>query len=256
MKTQSLFAFALIALTAASALAADGSLSAAPAVVMLTGTAGQTTTQTLTLINNTGHALTFEMIAKDVAIRDGRRVFVEAGDQPNSIAVTAVFSQKSVVAGPGERVSVSVTVTIPPNPPTRAIVALFRSTTTLKVAGMRASASIGTLLTFALSDAATADAGRLEVKQPTSTSNLSVSQKVVNSGSEPLLARGVLAIVNRDGLLVARQDLPPRRILPGEYFDLHAEYGGELATGHYRALVTYDLQNHKALTSSAEFDVR
>ena len=36
---------------------------------------------------------------------------------------------------------------------------------------------------------------------------------------------------------------------------MRVEYGGELPSGHYRALVTYDLTD-KTLTSSAEFDVR
>jgi hypothetical protein len=196
------------------------------------------------------------MLARDAVARGGRRVYVDAGELTGSIAATAVFSRKSVNVAPGERVTVTVTVTIPPNPSSRAIIALFHGTTRMKSAGMNATASLGTLMTFALSGNATATATALSIRPPTPTANLSFSQQLVNSGREPVLARGVLAIVNPAGALVAKQALPARRVLPGENFDINEEYGGELAAGHYRAFITYDLQNNKSVTSSAEFDVR
>jgi hypothetical protein len=243
-------------LAAVPAFATQGALSVSPAVVMLQGTPGQSTTQTLTIVNSSDQPFAFDMMAKDAVARNGKRVYVDAGELAGSIAATAVFSRKSVHVAPGERVSVNVTVTIPPNPASRAIIALFHGTTRMKSAGMNATASLGTLMTFALSGNATATATPLLVKPPTRTANLSISQQLVNSGSEPVLARGVLAIVNPAGALVAKQALPARRVLPGENFDMRAEYGGELPAGHYRAFVTYDLPNNKPITSSAEFDVR
>lgn len=252
------FKFVMIALMffALPLFATQGSLAVSPAVVMLQGTPGQSTTQTLTIVNSSDQRFTFDMIAKDAVARDGHRVYVDAGELAGSIAATAVFSQKSVTVAPGERANVTVTVTIPPNPSSRAIIALFHGTTRMKSAGMNATASLGMLMTFALSGNATATATPLSVRPPTRTANLAVSQQLANTGSEPLLARGVLAIVNPAGALVAKQALPAHRVLPGENFDLRAEYGGELAAGHYRAFVTYDLQNGKPITSSAEFDVR
>lgn len=245
-----------VTLTTLPAFATHGTLSVSPAVVMLQGTPGQSTTQTLTIVNSSDQPFTFDMMAKDAVARDGHRVYVNAGERTGSIAATAVFSRKSLTVAPGQRANVVVTVTIPPNPSSRAILALFHGTTRMKSAGMNATASIGTLMTFALSDNATATATPLSVRPPTRTANLAVSQQLVNTGTEPLLARGVLAIVNPGGTLVAKQALPVRRVLPGEKFDMKAEYGGELVAGHYRAFVTYDLQNSKSVTSSAEFDVR
>jgi len=252
------FKFVMIALMfcALPLFATQGSLAVSPAVVMLQGTPGQSTTQTLTIVNSSDQRFTFDMIAKDAVARDGHRIYVDAGELAGSIAATAVFSQKSVTVAPGERANVTVTVTIPPNPASRAIIALFHGTTRMKSAGMNATASLGMLMTFALSGNATATATPLSVRPPSRTANLAVSQQLANTGSEPLLARGVLAIVNPAGALVAKQALPAHRVLPGENFDLRAEYGGELAAGHYRAFVTYDLQNGKPITSSAEFDVR
>jgi hypothetical protein len=244
-------------LAALPAFATQGSLSVSPAVVMLQGTPGQSTTQTLTIVNSSDQPFAFEMVAKDAVARHGQRVYVNAGELAGSIAATAVFSRRSVTVAPGEREKVTITVTIPPKPASRAIIALFHGTTRMKSAGMNATASLGMLMTFALSgNATTATATPLSVRPPTRTTNLSISQQLVNSGSEPLLARGVLAIVNPAGALIAKQALPARRVLPGENFDMRADYGGELAAGHYRAFVTYDLQNDKTVTSSAEFDVR
>jgi hypothetical protein len=65
----------------------------------------------------------------------------------------------------------------------------------------------------------------------------------------------MLAILDAAGALVGKQAIPGWRMLPGEITDIRVEYGGDLAAGHYKALVTYDL-TEKTLTSSAEFDVR
>lgn len=248
------FVFAMLA--ALTLRAGEGTLSVSPAVVMLQGSAGQSTTQTLTIMNASSQPLSFEMVAKDVVVRDGRRALVNAGQVAGSVADTAVFSPKNLTVAPGEKRAVEVTVTIPPNPAVRGIIAMFQGTTRLQSKGMQVTASLGTLLTFALTDNASATASPLVVTPPTATSNLSVAQRLSNDGGEPVLAQGMLAIVNQTGTLVAKQPMVPRRLLPGERIGMSAEYGGELAPGRYRALVTYVLQNSKTLTSSAEFDVR
>lgn len=256
MTRKTIGGFILAMFVALTLGAEEGTLSASPAVVMLQGSVGQSTTQTLTVMNASKTVLSFDMVAKDVVVRDGRRVLVDAGELPGSVANTAVFSPKSVTVAPGEKRSVQVTVTIPSDPAARGIVALFHGTTKLQQQGMQVTASLGTLLTFALSENGSAEASPLVVKPPTATSNLSVEQQLSNDGSEPVLARGMLAILNPSGTLVAKQAMTARRLLPGERIDMSAEYGGELQPGRYRALVTYVLQNDKTLTSGSEFDVR
>ncbi len=56
---------------------------------MAKGNFGQGLTQTLTLTNQTARDFAFEMVAEDVIIKDGKRVFVPAGETPNSIAASA-----------------------------------------------------------------------------------------------------------------------------------------------------------------------
>ena len=245
MIRKSIVGFVFFVLPALALSATEGTLSVSPAVVMLQGNVGQSTTQTMTIMNVTSEPMSFDMTAKDVVMRDGKRTLVNAGELAGSVANTAIFSPKNLTVAPGEKRTVEVTVTIPNNPAARAIIAMFQGTTKLQRKGMQITASLGTLLTFALSDNASAE-----------TSALSVAQKLSNESSEPVLAQGMLAIVSPAGTLVAKQAMTPRRLLPGETTGVKAEYGGELSAGRYRALVTYVLQNNKTLTSSAEFDVR
>src|SRR5690349_13041229 len=59
------------------------SISLTPAVVMAKGSFSQTLSQTLTLTNQTARDFAFEMVAEDVVVKDGKRIFVTAGETPN-----------------------------------------------------------------------------------------------------------------------------------------------------------------------------
>jgi hypothetical protein len=253
MKAASMMTFLLV--VAMNVVADEGSLSVSPAVVMLRGTAGQSTKQTMLLTNGGKQPFSFDLAAQDIVVRDGHRVFLEAGQIPGSIAATAVFSKKSVTLAPGESVRVDVTVTIPKAPSVRAILALFRGTTRLSRGAVGATLSLGTLLTFSLSDDVLSSSTPLQVHPPNASSNLAVAQQFTNSGNEPFVVTDMLAIISGSGALVGRTPVPSKRLLPGEKTDVRAEYPGDLARGHYRALMTYQLAA-TSVTSAAEFDVR
>lgn len=235
--------------------AAVESMSVSPSEVALSGRAGQTTTQTLSFTNKTSQALSFEMIAQDAVVRDGVRAYVEAGTIAGSIAVTAAFSPKAFTAAPGQSIDIDVTVTIPPQPAVRAIAVMCNGLTKLGSGPMRMTASVGTLLTFALAgDVIAATASPLLVSPPTASSNVVAAQQVVNSGTEPVVATGMLVILDTSGAMLGRQAVPGWRMLPGEASDIRIVYDGNLPPGRYRAQVTYDLTD-KTLTSQAEFEV-
>ncbi|HET7434053.1 MAG TPA: hypothetical protein VFN10_04985 [Thermoanaerobaculia bacterium] len=241
-------------LLASSAFAGDGSVSLSPATITLRGEPGQSTTQTLLLHNGTSRTLTFDVEASDVIVRNGKREFARAGSIAGSIAATAVTSQKHVVIESGASVHVDVTLTVPHEPSSRAVVVIFHGADKLMNGTMPMTANIGTLMTFALSDQVTMSAAPLHVQPQTATANLAVSQTCTNSGSEPLVAKGILAVLGSDGKLAGKTALQPHRLLPGESADLGAEYAAELQPGHYRVLVTYDIEG-KTSTHEAEVDV-
>ena len=60
------------------------------------------------------------MVAEDVVVKDGKRVFVPAGETPDGIAASAVFSQKSVLVKAFSSASVDLRVTLPPQTSVRA----------------------------------------------------------------------------------------------------------------------------------------
>ena len=246
----------LLLLTSLSAFAAeDGALSLSPAVVMLRGDFGQSASQTLTFVNGTSRAFSFDLVAQDLIVRDGKRIFVDAGVVPGSIAATAVFSRKHVDIPPGTTVAVRMTVTLPAATQQRAVVAMFRGTNKVMSGNVPISASLGTLLTFTVSDDVQVAAEPVALRPQTAATNLGFTQACTNAGSEPLVAKGVMAVLDAQGVLVGKSMLTPHRLIPGESATLGAEYAGELDPGRYRVFVTYEFEGRTA-SHSAEVEIR
>lgn len=241
----------LTLLTLGAPRSGGGQLSLTPAAVDLAGKAGQSTTQRLTLRNDTPVALSFDLVARDVVVRDGRRELVDAGEIPSSIAATAVFSVRSVVVPARGSRSVDVTLTIPPGARHRAVVALFRGTTLLGDPRAASTASLGTLLAFDLSGGRSLVAEALRVTPQSASANTTFEETVVNDGAEPVLSKGAAVVLDPAGTIVARAAFAPRRVLPGERVVLRSEHGGELPRGRYRALATVEWAG-QSVTRSAE----
>src|SRR5580658_4773012 len=73
------------------------SLALSPAIIMVRGKSGDSTTQTLTITNHTAGEINFHLTTEDLVVRDGKRSFVPAGQTANGIAAGAVASPASVV---------------------------------------------------------------------------------------------------------------------------------------------------------------
>src|SRR6266404_3499112 len=232
------------------------SISLSPAVVMARGAFGQGLTQTLTLTNQTARDFAFEMVAEDVLIKDGKRVYVTAGEAPNSIAATAVFTQKTVLVKPFSSASVDVRLTLPARTDIRAVVAMFRGTdkipTSSGAVGM--TASLGALITFNLTDNVKLKPEPVRVIPASETANMKIAQWISNSGTEPVLPEGAAAVLNSNGGLAGKAIFDPQRLLPGERLEFSAEYPGDLPPGNYRALCSIQFEG-KRLTTEAGFEV-
>jgi hypothetical protein len=231
-------------------------ISLSPAVIMARGSLGQALTQTLTLSNQTGMDFAFELVAEDVMVKEGKRVFVPAGEIPGSIAATAVFSPKNVVIKAHTSGTVDVRLTLPPNSDIRAIVAMFRGTDKLPTssASVGMTASLGTLITFNLSDKVKLDPEAVRITPSTAASNMTISETIANTGTEPVLPEGAAALLNDKGALVGKATFQPQRLLPGERLEFTAEYPEQLQPGAYRALCSFQFEG-KTLTSEAQFKV-
>jgi len=232
------------------------SISLSPAVVMAKGSFGQGLTQTLTFTNQTARDLAFELQAEDVLVKDGKRVFVPAGETPDSIAATAVFSQKKVLVKAYSSAAVDVRLTLPPRTSIRAMVAIFRGTDILPgsngAVGM--TASLSALITFNLTDNLKLQPEAVRVAPASETANTTISQWISNIGAEPALPEGTAAVLNSSGALVGKSNFPAQRLLPGERLEFSAEYPGDLAPGNYRVLCSYQFEG-KTLTSEGTLDL-
>jgi hypothetical protein len=232
------------------------SISLSPAVVMAKGSFGQGLTQTLTLTNQTARDFAFDMVAEDVAIKDGKRIFVAAGETPNSIAATAVFTQKTVLVKPFSSLSVDVRLTLPAQTNIRAVVAMFRGSDKLpsSTGAVGMTASLGALITFNLTDNVKLQPEAVHVTPASETANMKIAQWISNSGAEPVLPEGAAAVLNAAGALVGKATFDPQRLLPGERLEFSAEYPGDLPPGNYRALCSFQFEG-KTMTSEAAFVV-
>lgn len=248
---------ALLLVISVPMVKAQASLSLTPAVIMAKGTYGQSLTQKLTINNQTQNVFRFRMMAEDILVKDGKRVFVPAGEQENSIAATAVFSPKEVIAPPNTSASVDVTITIPANTKIRAIAAVFQATNGITPAKGTVGliASMGTLLTFNLTPNEAISGDPVSVTLPTDTTNLAFEQVLTNVGTEPVVPTGVVAILNTSNKLMGKANFTMQRLLPGEKLPYHAEFAGQLKPGAYHALCTFQYAG-QTKTSQVEFTIQ
>jgi hypothetical protein len=234
---------------------ARSSVSLAPAVVMVRCKFSQSYSQMLTLTNQTQQEFVFEMVAEDVVVRDGKRGFVPAGETPHGIAATAVFSQRQVVVKPGQSATVGVTFTVPAETPLRAAVALFRGLNKISSSGpVMMTASLGALFTFSVSENFQIEGSPVAVTAQSTTANLGISQVLTNTGTEPVIAGGIAALLDETGTLVGKASFEQKRLLPGERLPFRAEYPAELKTGRYRVYASFQYEE-KVITNSRDFTV-
>ena len=233
------------------------SISLSPAVIMAKGDFGQSLTQTLTLTNSTGADLGFDLVAQDIIVKDGKRVFVPAGETPNGIAASAVFSPKSILIKAHTAGSVEVRLTIPAETNVRAVSAIFMGTDKFQTSntGVAMTASLAALVTFNLTGNVKIQQDPAQVTPVSATENMKIAQWLANTGTEPVLPEGTAAILNPKGALVGKATFAPQRLLPGERLQFIAEYPEQLAPGGYRVLCSFQFEG-KTLTSQADFQVQ
>lgn len=256
---------------APSAPALPPSISLSPAVITAKGSFGQGLTQTLTLTNNTSRDLAFELVAEDVIVKDGKRIFVPAGETANSIAATAVFApptakvkefsaaaigKDTVLVKAFSAGSADVRLTLPPETNIRAVAVIFRGTDKLPAASSSVgmTASLGALVTFNLSDNVKVEPETVLVTPASETANMTISQWITNTGTEPVLPEGMAAVLTAAGSLAGKSTFPQQRLLPGERLEFTAEYPDQLRPGDYRVLCSFQFEG-KTLTREANFKI-
>ncbi|MGJ5815262.1 hypothetical protein [Paludibaculum fermentans] len=226
-----------------------------PAVAMLRMRPGQSVTQSFTIANQLPMEMRFAIETQDVVVLDGKRTFVPAGQVPLGIAFSAIAAPSSVVVPAGQTVSASVTVTVPPETAQRAVVVFFKGQIAAPDKGsVGFGASLGALITFNISNDSNLSAGVLTVSPQTSSANLGFSVALVNNGVEPVVPKGVIAILDEQGKRIAKAAFEPHRLLPGERGQFATFSPAVLKPGRYRTLSSFEYEG-KVLTNAGEFTV-
>lgn len=238
MKTITIIIVAIVLLTGSQSGRCEGSISLSPAGLSLKGPAGQTTTQQFKITNSASAPYRFKVEITDVVIEHGERRFIPAGRSKGSIAIRAFPPLEEIVLGAGEQRIVPVTFVLPNEEGIRAVAVFFRGRPEQSdaSAGPRVRLNLGTVVDFSISDEVLLDAAQPDVVAPTATHNLQVVQRLTNVGHEPVIARGMTAILRMDGKLVGKTVFDSKRLLPSEHNFLEAEYNGVLVPGRYRIL--------------------
>jgi hypothetical protein len=109
---------------------------------------GRSATQTLTIANETPSELTFEVVARDLLVRDGKAVFLPAGAALNGIAATAVFSEKYFNVKPHQTTTVSIEFIVHPQTTARGMLILLQGTDKVAFGKTTMTANLGAVITI------------------------------------------------------------------------------------------------------------
>lgn len=251
------FCILLVVMAAAhlQSAAETGSISVSPAALSLKGAVGATASQTFEISNQTKSPYNVTIDVSDVFVQQGRRVFVPANRSSVTAAAMVILGEKQLTLAPGEHRKVPVTFVMPAESRSRAVAVFFHAVPlTVAEHQPQVRLNLGAVVDYALSNELQLDVRKLTVEPQTNTTNTAVSEELANIGPEPLIARGVIAIISRNGALVGKASFQPRRYLPGEDNDIRAEFPGALPSGAYRVLSTIEFGG-QTLTRSTEMVV-
>ncbi len=135
---------------------------------------------------------------KIVVVREGKRVFLPAGEEQGGIARSAVFTHEDMIAAPGNSVTTQVTITIPTAPGSRAIACIFMGKSLLSTStSVTMTASLGALVTFNLGSNYRLESQPMQVQVDSDAKTLTFHEQVTNSGSDPKVPQGVYRVDQR-----------------------------------------------------------
>jgi hypothetical protein len=217
-------------------------LGVAPSTMDLGCASGQSMTIPYDVSNGTGSPFHFTVDIVDAVVKDGKRTFVPAGIEEGGIAATAKASPVEFDVAPGQQGRSSVTFTMPFGSPQRAAVVYFRGKPPAPPEKNQPSIqiSLGALVTCKVTDqfSFTADVFRYEPQSE--TANVSISYEVTNTGIEPVLPKGTMALLSSSGKLVGKAQFEPRRLLPGERNVFKTDSPAVLPPGRYRVVSVFE----------------
>jgi hypothetical protein len=217
-------------------------LGVSPSIMDMACTPGQSITIPYEVTNGTEVPFHFTVEAVDVVVQDGKRTYVPAGITEGGIAATAKGSPVEFDVAPGQHGESSVTFTMPFGSPQRAAMVYFRGKPPAPVEKNQPSLqiSLGALITCKVSDQNSFAAGVFQYDPQSEAANVSISYELTNTGAEPVLPKGTMALLNSSGKLVGKAQFQVRRLLPGERDVFKTSSPAVLPPGRYRVVSVFE----------------
>jgi hypothetical protein len=254
MKQKLLFFFAsacVALLCSAGNPARAQSLGLTPAIMDATVKRGGTYSNTFTLSNGTSTRLRVHCSVTDYWYDEhNQRLVGRAGSLPRSASLWVQFTPSEFIIEPHSSASVNAVITIPLGAtggyytaPTFETENADASDPALRVRGTaQANLKIRLqgLLLLTTEDATEYNVEIMtgQIAPPTASSPLEINLDVRNRSTAHARVRGVYALLDASGKLAGRGKVEEKMYMPGQRDSIKTAWTGELAPGHYTALVT------------------
>jgi hypothetical protein len=250
------------------------SLGISPATFEANVKRGATYNKVYTIANNTGTRLRLHLSVGDYWYGEhNERVEGRPGTLPRSASLWVQFTPNEVIIEPHGSASVNAIITVPQEAAGGYYtVPIIEAEAADKLAGaVPQNGQVTTTLSLTatvtlrfngLMMLTTEDAAEYNVEimggsitPPTASASLEMQLDVRNRSTAHAHVRGVFAILNAAGRLAGRGKLEDKRYLPGQRDTLRVHWGGELAPGHYTAIVTLTYDRAGAEPATLVYDM-
>ncbi len=239
----------MFAITCANCAQAQ-SLTLTPAILEAQVRRGATYANRFTLMNNTNARLRVHCSLNDYWYDEkNRRITGRPGTLPRSASFWVQFSSTELVLEPHSSTSVKFVISVPQDaaggyytsptfeteaadePPAGGIPTTSQAKIKIRFQGLL-------LLTTTDATEYNVEIMGVEISPPTASRALEFNVDVRNRSTTHTRVSGMFALLKSSGELACRGKIKEKRFMPGERNTLKTAWVGELASGHYRAVVT------------------
>jgi hypothetical protein len=224
------------------------SLGLTPAMMDATVKRGGSYTNTFTLSNATNTRLRVRCSVSDYWYdKDNQRITGRAGTLPRSASLWVQFTPSEIIIEPHSSGSVNAIITVPQGAtggyytvPVFETEPADASSPVLGTAQATLKIRLEGLLLLTTEAATEYNVGIMggQISPPTSSSPLEISLEVQNRSTTHARVSGVFALFDAPGKLAGRGKIEEKRYMPGQQNFSKTVWAGELAPGHYTALIT------------------
>jgi hypothetical protein len=252
MKQRLLYLFvaaATVMLSGATDSVRGQSLGLTPAMMEATVKRGGSYTNTYTLSNGTNSRIRVRASVSDYWYdENNQRITGRAGTLPHSASLWLQFTPSEIVIEPHSSGSVKAIITVPQGATGGYYTVPIFETEPADVSSRRAAGTAQATLQVRLEGLLllTTEAGTEysvevvggQISPPTISSPLGMNLEIWNRSTTHARLRGVFALLDASGKLAGRGKIEEKRYMPGQRNSLKTSWAGELAPGHYTALIT------------------